>query len=80
MTRQDSLSDQELGLSEVLIEHPDFLSQDNSHAALDILQAVRLHLKMEVVFMAEFAHGRRNFATLIRVCRAILFASIRATQ
>ena len=61
MTRHYSLPDQELGLSEMLIDHPDLLSQDNNHAVLDILQAVRLHLKMEVAFVAEFAHGRRIF-------------------
>ena len=52
MTRHYSLPDQELGLSEMLIDHPNLLSQDNSHAVLDILQAVRLHLKMEVAFVA----------------------------
>ncbi len=46
-------------LSDVLLNHNDRSEQASDHTVIDILQAIRIHLNMEVAFISEFVGDRR---------------------
>ena len=46
-------------LSDVLLNHCDLGKQAADHTVVDILQAIRIHLNMEVAFISEFVGDKR---------------------